>query len=441
VAAIASKCGKSQSHIYARLALLQLEPEVAEAFQHEKITASHANLIARLPRESQAEAFAACWRKDYQDTEPHLLPARHLATWIEENLYLALDEAPFNKEDPSLNPAAGTCGSCPRRSGHNRSLFGDVLGDQCLDKNCFQLKISVHLDRVIAATPGLVQIEDGWRSAREHKPGAVPRGHFREIESVEENPDSELGPSCAAAKTAIIISGNRVGKTVTVCTDNNCPVHDPRAKARQASNPAPVMAPAAEAETEAEAEERKRNYERQRREYEQEQERRAEESRQEDEQREKEWEVERARTEKLQKARSATFERILEDAPPLFSAAQFRFFLRALINLDPYTFADDVAEHFVADANNDKSAEGILLAGMEGLPDDKLTGFALRLVLTGNIPIPREGEVDSLTEAETAFVPAKPSKTAAKTAKAPAPVKSAGKTAGKRSTAKNRVAA
>jgi len=34
-------------------------PEVAEAFQHEKITASHANLIARLSKESQAEAFAA----------------------------------------------------------------------------------------------------------------------------------------------------------------------------------------------------------------------------------------------------------------------------------------------------------------------------------------------------------------------------------------------
>jgi ParB-like chromosome segregation protein Spo0J len=67
VAAVAGKCGKSQSHIYARLALLQLVPQVAEAFQHEKITASHANLIARLPQDSQAEAFEACWRRNYQD--------------------------------------------------------------------------------------------------------------------------------------------------------------------------------------------------------------------------------------------------------------------------------------------------------------------------------------------------------------------------------------
>jgi ParB/RepB/Spo0J family partition protein len=47
VAGLACKCGKSQSHIYARLSLLQLIPDVAEAFQNERIAASHANLIAR----------------------------------------------------------------------------------------------------------------------------------------------------------------------------------------------------------------------------------------------------------------------------------------------------------------------------------------------------------------------------------------------------------
>jgi ParB family transcriptional regulator, chromosome partitioning protein len=44
---------------------------------------SHANLIARLPQESQAEAFEQCWRKDWQDSEPHLLPAKHVSAWIQ----------------------------------------------------------------------------------------------------------------------------------------------------------------------------------------------------------------------------------------------------------------------------------------------------------------------------------------------------------------------
>jgi hypothetical protein len=61
----------------------------------------------------------------------------------------------------------------------------------------------------------------------------------------------------------------------------------------------------------------------------------------EDERREKEWEAERARREKLLKARTGKFDRILEKAPAMFSAAQLRVFLRALVNLDPYTFAYD----------------------------------------------------------------------------------------------------
>ena len=61
---LVQKTGRSQSHIYARLTLLELIPEVAIAFQEERITASHANLIARLPATRQAEAFEECWRKD-----------------------------------------------------------------------------------------------------------------------------------------------------------------------------------------------------------------------------------------------------------------------------------------------------------------------------------------------------------------------------------------
>jgi ParB family chromosome partitioning protein len=131
VAALVVKSGKSASHIYARLSLLQLIPDVAGAFVQERITASHANLLARLPQEHQSTAFEQCWRKDWQDKEPHLLPAKHLSAWIETNLYLALADAPFDREDITLNTSAGACVTCPRRSGFNTSLFADVQGDQC----------------------------------------------------------------------------------------------------------------------------------------------------------------------------------------------------------------------------------------------------------------------------------------------------------------------
>jgi hypothetical protein len=78
-----------------------------------------------------------------------------------------------------------------------------------------------------------------------------------------------------------------------------------------------------------------------------------------------------------------------------------RVFPRALATIDPYAF-DDVVKQFAAnDENNERTSEEILLSAIDGLPDDKLTGFALRLVLTAHTPIPREGKLDLLPEADT----------------------------------------
>jgi ParB family chromosome partitioning protein len=139
--------------------------------------------------------------------------------------------------------------------------------------------------------------------------------------------------------------------------------------------------------------------------------------------------------------RISKFDRILDKAPAMFSAAQLRVFLRVLVNIDPYTF-DDVAEQLAAnDENNQQTSEEILLSTIDGLPDDKLTGFALRLVITAHIPIPREGELDYLAEAEIAFAPPQPKKTASKkTTTTPTSIKAAKKSAAKKTTAKKEVA-
>jgi len=237
--------------------------------------------------------------------------------------------------------------------------------------------------------------------------------------------------------------GKRVGIITTVCTDNSCPVHDPRAAA-QAVHPAPTIAPAPEAETDAEAEERQRNYEQQRKEYEEEQERRAEERRKEEEQSEQEYEAERARKEELQKARTAAFERFVQNIPATFTAAQLRVLLRALVNLDPYTFAGDPAEEIAGvNENEQRTAEEVLLSAIDGLEGNKLTGFALRLALTGHVAIPRVGEVDVLAEAEAAFAPSQPKSTANKKpkVKTPTPIKAASRPTPKKAAAKKKIAA
>jgi ParB family chromosome partitioning protein len=107
-----------------------------------------------------------------------------------------------------------------------------------------------------------------------------------------------------------------------------------------------------------------------------------------------------------------------------------------LVSIDPYAF-DDVAEQLAAnDENNEQSSKQILLSTIDGLPDDKLTGYALRLVFTAHKPIPREGELDLLIEAGTAFAPPQPKKT-----KTPTAIKAAQKAAAKKNAAKKQVAA
>ena len=408
VAALIEKSGKSASHVYARLSLLQLIPTVAEAFTQERITASHANLIARLPQESQAEAFEQCWRKDWQDKEPHLLPAKHVAAWIQANLYLSLADAPFDREDPTLNPTAGACVTCPRRSGYNTALFADVVSDQCLDSNCYHSKVEAFLDREIAAHPGLVQIENGWRNPKEQRPGAVQRGHVRELETLIDNPDAEPVMPCEAAKPAIVVYGKQLGRKLTVCIDKHCPVHDPQAAAEAAAHPIPTMAPAPEVETVEEAAQREAEHEQRMAEYKAEQERKEEERKADFERQQKEFEAEQGRRDKQRKARIATFERIIEQAPASFSPAQMRVFLRLLIHLD-YSFLEEVANHFAnGDENSQQSEDEIVLAALDGTADEKLPGLALRLVLSDHIGIPHETQPDLLTEAEQVFAPKKP---------------------------------
>ena len=438
VAALVEKSGKSAAHIYSRLSLLQLIPDVAQAFIEERITASHANLLARLPQEHQAAAYENCWRKDWQDKEPHLLPAKHLSAWIQANLYLNLAEAPFDREDTSLNPSAGACVTCPRRSGFNTSLFADVHGDQCLDAPCFQMKVSAHIDREIAARPELVSIETAWRAPKEQRPGAMQKHQFRELD-ITDNPDAE--PPCNHTKSAIIVFGKNAGRTLTICTENDCPVHNPRVVAQRAADPPPIIAPAPEQETEEEATQRQTEHEQRMAEYRAEQERKEGERKAEFERQQQEYEAEQARRNELRNARLATFERILGNAPVTFTAPQLRVFLSALVNLDPYDFAEDVAAFYIGDnENNEQTAEEVLSCTLATLPDEKLTQFALRLVLTGHTDLPRESDIDFLAQAEVAFVPPPPKKQTAKKKK-PTAIKQASPPARKVFPPKKRIAA
>ena len=243
----------------------------------------------------------------------------------------------------------------------------------------------------------MVQIETAHRNPKERLPGTLSRHEYIEIPSREdENEDAEPVTPCESSKTAIVVYGEGAGSTRTVCTDPDCPVHHPRR-----------VIP-----TDPNAEARQREHEK-----------------------------EEARRKRLLKRRAESFNRILDNAPATFTAPQLRVLLRALVHIDPYQFTDDVAAHFGTDENNQQTAEEVLTLVVDGLEDEKLTSFALRLVLTTHAGIPRENEIDSLTEAEQVFAPpqakqreAKKKVATTKAAKKPTPVKA--KSAKKKTTTK-----
>jgi ParB family chromosome partitioning protein len=135
---IAAKVGKSPAYCAARVRLTELAAPVVEAFYAEEIGVGHALLLARLQPAQQEQALANCFREEWNGAGAKakriLLPVRHLQQWIEHNVLLLLKQAPFNKRDPQLVPAAGSCVDCPKRTGHNKLLFADVSGnaDACM---------------------------------------------------------------------------------------------------------------------------------------------------------------------------------------------------------------------------------------------------------------------------------------------------------------------
>jgi len=130
---IAAKTGKSPAYCAQRVKLTELTAAVTEAFAKDDIGVGHALLLAKLQPAEQEQALSACFREDWNGGQGKakriLLPVRHLHQWIEQNILLILKDAPFSKTDPNVNPAAGACVDCPKRTGGNALLFADIAED------------------------------------------------------------------------------------------------------------------------------------------------------------------------------------------------------------------------------------------------------------------------------------------------------------------------
>jgi len=235
---IAARVGKSPAFIAQRLKLTDLVPAVVEAFYANDIGVGHALLIAKLPADVQPQALAACFKEVYSGSSQKpariLLPVRNLQFWIESNVLLVLKDAPFDKRDAELLPSAGSCADCPKRTGHNKLLFGDDLGkqgDRCTDPGCYQSKLAAHVAKTVAAKPEIVQISTAYGGQKEGSP-VLPRNKYTAIrDDKPKSRDDAKRPefkACKFATEAIITEGTDVGTIHKVCANPACPVHHPK---------------------------------------------------------------------------------------------------------------------------------------------------------------------------------------------------------------------
>jgi ParB family chromosome partitioning protein len=240
---IAARVGKQPSFVAARLKLIDLVPAAVEAFYANEIGVGHALLLAKLPADQQEQALSACFKEVHNGAgKPAriLLPVRNLQFWIESNVLLVLKDAPFDKRNVQLVPTAGSCADCPKRTGHNKLLFGDDLGrqgDQCTDPGCYQAKLTAHVAQTVAAKPGLVQISTAYGTQKEGSP-VLPRNKYTAIrDDKPKSNDEAKRPEfkvCKFTTDAIITEGSDVGTLHKVCANPTCPVHHPK-KANGAS--------------------------------------------------------------------------------------------------------------------------------------------------------------------------------------------------------------
>lgn len=141
---VAAKIGKSRAYVYARLKLLDLAPDCREALRDGRIDASRALRIARIPDlKLQAKALGEASRTNYRGDPA--MGVREFEGWLQQNVMLRLEHAPFSITAVNLVEGVGSCKDCPKRTGANPDLFADVNSpDLCTDPACHASKAEAH---------------------------------------------------------------------------------------------------------------------------------------------------------------------------------------------------------------------------------------------------------------------------------------------------------
>ena len=157
-----------------------------------------------------------------KDRKAEAATVRQLREWIEREIHLDLTHAPFDAQDETLLPSAGSCAKCPKRTGNNPLLFPEVRQKSiCTDRACYRRKVEALVQlrvkplEAAGEKPLRVSQAPAWQ-ARHPKTDVLHEGQYRTAQRKAE---------CPQTKPAVVIDGPEAGKLLHVCRDEQCPVH------------------------------------------------------------------------------------------------------------------------------------------------------------------------------------------------------------------------
>lgn len=146
---IAAKVGKTAGHIYQRMKLCQLGEEGRTAFYAGTIDAATALILARIP-DPQMQGQAT--RDVVRGIAGQPLRATEARQLVRDRYMLVLARAPFSTSNAKLFEQAGACTACPKRTGNQPGLFGDLgKADLCTDPGCYTRKVEAQWERTTEA--------------------------------------------------------------------------------------------------------------------------------------------------------------------------------------------------------------------------------------------------------------------------------------------------
>lgn len=150
---LAAVIGEPIHIIRRREKLLELSPRWQKELAREGTpfalwTAAHLELIAMRDKKAQDSIL-----DDLRWNDPgEMTPAALEEKLMEQTHELAL--APWKLDDDTLIPKCGSCNACPKRTGAQPDLWGEVEGkadkDRCLDDDCFTKKRDAYTKRRLA---------------------------------------------------------------------------------------------------------------------------------------------------------------------------------------------------------------------------------------------------------------------------------------------------